>query len=87
MTIERSDEGSRSQTDAWCQEATKSPSAATTMTENASQPSTASVRELTASPMTIRSLVSRSTIKISGGASTPLMTAVVKSSLIAVNPA
>ena len=36
-----------------CQEATKSPSAATTMTANASQPRNATVRELTASPITV----------------------------------
>ncbi len=69
------------------QDATKSPSAATTITANASQPRHASGRELTASPITDRSPVNSSTIRMSGGARTPLITAVVKSSLIAFSPA
>ena len=68
-------------------DANASPTAATVMTTSVAQPRMFSAGGFTWRPITPRSRVSSRTIRISGGARTPLITAAVNSSRTALRPA
>ena len=62
------------------------PAAATTITAKVTQPRPRSSGGFVRSPITLGSLVNKTTSRISGGANTPLITAVQKSILTAFRP-